>query len=310
MILVVSLTICYSSFALAAIHSNEGEFYVTDSFFTVEPNDSYAQIGIDALNYDDYYYDYYGIERRYFFAYEYYKNDQTFFRMEADKLVDYINYALAGSYRFNSGFFIGAIHQNYDFYDDLGSFYYFDKEVTIVSPGYCLTFDEYSYLALSVDYMFTEIEDDIYGYDLDFRCYQDYFKILGNAYKVKEGDTTWGFSTAFKATDQLTVGFDLANDGDDLDSTAGVTFKISSLVLDCLFNEDIDDKRTSILNGMYYFQDDVGIGLRVINDEDAEELSYGILYSCKQRDCKFKIIYFPETDYFCEEVVCAIYLSL
>jgi hypothetical protein len=194
---------------------------------------------------------------------------------------------LNGSYLFNTGFFAGI---KYGTITNSG-----DKiEQTVFSPGYRYSFDDNSYIAFSVDYSDYINDTTTIGYDLDFRYYQDTYKISGEVYKDEGENATAELETAFQFCDTFTAGLNLTYNGSHTDFMTGFTWNPNPVILDFIYGYDGYHYMT--INGMYYLTENFAAGLQVYDEEGYDDPRYGAILKLTSGDGHLALIFYPKND--------------
>ncbi len=195
----------------------------TDSWYTVTPEAPYVE-----AYYNDHNFARLGVEG--------YANEQTFFDVQTKSGNSEINY-FAGSLLFESGLFLGGSYRGDS-----------NNHTVYISPGYRLSLDDASFIALSCDYLtsnpnsYGSYNDEIVGYDVYYKYFvNDKAKLGGEVYFPKDGDTYWWLGINVKPADDLVIGAYYEVQGDTSRYHGGFTFAPMPLIIDAEVGRDIVD---------------------------------------------------------------------
>jgi hypothetical protein len=268
-----------------AIRSNEGELFRTDTWYTIEPNRPYCQMGLKVIpdkNLEDY-----------FSAFgEFSTNDQTFFTVSAkrDQIFDGNHYIqdrritqFNGSYLFQNGIFVGMATLSNN-----------NNNATVFSPGYRYNLNDNSYMAFSLDYIDSEVQKEILSYELNCRYYWDRAKFIGNVYSTNDDQILVQGETAFQVFDGLVTGINLIRNRTGNYFDVGATWSLGSIIIDTKFFQDEDNEHCYQVNGMFNFIDSVGIGALCQKFEIIDEPRYTVFAKYTTGHGKFKLAYTPQ----------------
>ncbi len=190
---------------------------------------------------------------------EYYQNDQTFFDLFSQDINKSNLTYLGGSYLFDSGLFVGLNYLKTATITE-----------TLLSPGYRFKLKDNGYLALSFDYLAIDDSDihDIVSYDVNFKLFPKKMKIYGEIYLPKEGnDTVVNLGANYEVSKGLVVGADYMSQGSQDAYSAGLTYKVQSLIIDAALGKNFTQN---------YYQ--------FAATENLKNFSMGALYQKYQND--------------------------
>lgn len=271
--LAMILMVSSISFGYSTTHSLEGEWFSVDQWYGIGPTDPYAQVGYFSVS---------DVDVSQFLA-EYYQNDQTFALVNGSDNGSNNATVFMGSYLFKVGFFI-----------ELGSFNSDSDDFTFLSPGYRFNLDDNSYASFQVDYAMTDIEDDIVGYELRLKYYQDTYKFTGQVYIPDEGDTYFNLGFAAKASDDVIIGLNYADEGDLSAYSIGLTWDAPVVILDARYGVDEDEESLIEVSGMFKASDNLRVGLYVEQPESIDDLGYALQLRYLNDKANFQFQYFLE----------------
>jgi hypothetical protein len=212
----------------------------TDTWYSVDPQVPYVEVYYNDKNANS---SKFGIEG--------YNNEQTFFDIQSTGSGSSLTY-LAGSYLLDSGIFLGG-----SYYDNSHDTF------THIDPGYRFSLDDFSFIAVSCDYLTTtvnSIEDGIKDYNLYYKYYIDKQIKLSGEYNIpKDGNNWWWMGANIKAADDLVIG-GYYNSIDNIGHYhAGFTYAPAPLIVDAEIGKDkYDDYYT--VSGMLMTADTFRIG--------------------------------------------------
>ncbi|HYH01694.1 MAG TPA: hypothetical protein VEC37_01190, partial [Bacillota bacterium] len=254
----LTLLIWNSSGAWGMVHSS-GEMFLTDTWYSVEPEQPSWQLAYQKLSGSN----------TYIAKSDFYQNEHTFFQVNSSKIFRFKLWELAGSYLFDSGFFVGLAHS------DTSS-----SDSTLIAPGYRFNLNEQSFVALSLDYLSSSGADRVTGYDLDLHYYGDSFKFIGEIYRPRDDeaeDTYVDAGFAIAVTKGLVVGCDYNNDYHDL--SAGFTYNTKPLIIDYEYlNSKDEDYAYSKLSGMARLGAYCGVGMEYLKYTDISDPRYTLKF--------------------------------
>jgi hypothetical protein len=283
----LSLLILTATVVLGAVHSNEGERFRTDTWYTVNPNVPYIQTGLNRWKSS--------YTASDFIWGEFYQNDHTFFTFAVQNF-DYReaepmeHSEICGSFLLHNGFFLGVSNLSDEYYSPS----IFPPGSTRISPGYRYSFHDNNYIALSLDYLNRDDHNDIFAYELNWRYYDAVKKLACDLYTIKDDHSYFRGEAVFQLTDRLAGGFNLARELGLTKLDIGTTWNLDPFILDAQYTKDTDNDRVYSLNGMFNLSDRFGTGALYQKYDNIAEPQYTVFVKYATGHEKFKLAYSPQ----------------
>ena len=199
------LTLSGASNTYGAIHYSGGDFDYLDNLFgtmisSLTPKDSDTWFSIERedpnFRLNIYYENSDPGSDIHLYGLSEYQNDLMFGEINRLALAGDLSNNAKFNFLFDSGFFFG-----WDSYFKEGFNY------TVLAPGFSLDLQKQGLVALSFDYVKSDFQNEIAGYDLDYKQYFDNTKIYGQSYLLKgSSEATSSAGLNYQVFKTLTLG--------------------------------------------------------------------------------------------------------
>ncbi|HBF39536.1 MAG TPA: hypothetical protein DDW50_19730 [Firmicutes bacterium] len=174
--------------------------------------------------------------------------NRPFFDVQTKPKNPDLNY-FAGSYLFENGIFLGGSYNGNS-----------KNNISYISPGFRLSMDDASFIALSCDYLTSDENpkptdnNEIVGYDVYYKYFVgDKAKLGGEVYFPKDEDTYWWLGLNIKPGDDLIIGAYYETQGDTDYYHGGFTFAPAPLIIDAEIGKtNYEYNNAPITNENYY----------------------------------------------------------